>query len=197
MKKVMAMIAVASIAGIAVADINVDLSNGGSVFTTGGGTVFEDVKVQLVYNADAFSLSVDVSGSNSGDNILAEFDTTPGFAGTWSDLGNQGGVFNLGTQAGYLAVRVFNADDMGIGAGYFQYNLDTDGTLATYNAQDLATAYYTDTLVVAPGAEEAKITGGDFSAANGVITGIPEPATLGLMGIAGMGLFLARRKARR
>ncbi|WP_372808530.1 PEP-CTERM sorting domain-containing protein [Pontiella sp.] len=26
---------------------------------------------------------------------------------------------------------------------------------------------------------------------------IPEPATLGLMGVAGLGMFLARRKARR
>ncbi|MDF7825020.1 PEP-CTERM sorting domain-containing protein, partial [Pontiellaceae bacterium B12227] len=29
------------------------------------------------------------------------------------------------------------------------------------------------------------------------VTVIPEPATLGLLGIAGLGMFLARRKARR
>ncbi|MDZ8117920.1 PEP-CTERM sorting domain-containing protein [Pontiella agarivorans] len=41
--------------------------------------------------------------------------------------------------------------------------------------------------------------GGAGGAADGSVTVqvIPEPATIGLMGIAGLGMFLARRKARR
>ncbi|VGO16120.1 hypothetical protein PDESU_04710 [Pontiella desulfatans] len=39
--------------------------------------------------------------------------------------------------------------------------------------------------------------GGAGGTATGAVTVIPEPATIGLMGIAGIGMFLARRKARR
>jgi len=38
---------------------------------------------------------------------------------------------------------------------------------------------------------------GAGGAATGSVTVIPEPATFGLMGIAGLGMFLARKKARR
>lgn len=48
-----------------------------------------------------------------------------------------------------------------------------------------------------PPSPQAVLYGFDGDGADGSITVIPEPATIGLMGIAGLGMFLARRKVRR
>ncbi len=194
MKKIIALLVLVSVANIASADsIDVAFENLGAQFTVDG-TVGANVTVQLVYNLGVIGLTTDVSGSNFGDQILSEFNTTDLYNGTWSDLGNMGGVYDLGTLMGYLSVRIFNVDDMGVGALYWQYDLDTDGVLMAFSATDTASTYKTD-LNGLQGAEEVSITGGSFLDANGTV--IPEPATIGLMGIAGLGMFLARRKVRR
>lgn len=192
MKKVMAMIVAAGIAGVAAADIAVNVQNSGGVFTTTGGSYVDSALVQLVWNASAPATApgtVDATLSAAGDIILSQFTTTSGYAGTWSDLGDQGGIYSdtdvSGTvTSGYLTLRVFDASALSVGSTYLQFDIDVDGSLTEYSVTDTTTIYQTDTTL-----------GGDIASSSYEV--VPEPATIGLMGIAGLGMFLARRKARR
>lgn len=157
-------ITLSAVASIAMADINIDLQNTYGAFLSDG--TYADVRVQLVYNPSSYAMTVDVSAySNANDVILADFYTTLGWLGTWSDQGNMGGIFGaeqgVTESNGYLFVRIFN--ETKANGYYFQYNLDTDHVLTTYIDGDSTTIYKTDDSAVA-GPEETKITGGDFSA---------------------------------
>lgn len=188
MKKEITMAIMVSVAGFVSADIAVDLQNSGGVFTTDGATFVDQAYVQLVWNETAPVAAPGAVGLSllaPGDTILSDFTTTIGFAGTWSDLGNQGGEYDfVGVNTGYLTVRVFDAADLGVGAKFLQFDIDVDGSLTDYVSTDTGTIYQTDGTL-----------GGDIGASAYQV--IPEPGTIGLMGVAGLGMFLARRKARR
>ena len=123
----------------------------------------------------------------TGDDVLI---------GSWlTDANTQDGAteyapFNFDVQEAYLGETVFaRVYDVGAqnGDGFFFQS-------ATFTAHDLTP----------PAAPEAFQVDNDPNPAfaglqaNGdVYAVIPEPATFGLMGVAGLGLFLARKKARR
>lgn len=195
MKKVMAMLVAASVAGVAAADIAVDFQNNGGVYTDSG-LYNESYTIQLVWNASGIQNQVQAGTLlGAGDVVLQTVNTPVGFAGTF----NVGTVF--GTDAivgsdvllGYLSVRVFDDAQVGVGEFGALYTLDGDGTLTEYDSLTPSTTYVTDPLAGGP------MTGGAMPVAAGpnAVEVIPEPATIGLMGVAGLGLYLARRKARR
>ena len=82
----------------------------------------------------------------------------------------------------------------------------TDVKYRIYNAADVASAsHYMDSAIfnlqavsLPVGATALNVDqSAELSFAAQPWVAIPEPATLGLMGIAGLGMFLARKKARR
>jgi len=92
-----------------------------------------------------------------------------------------GGTVN----AGFVFTRIFNQSEPNV--AYGQYYLDTtaiDTSAWVYDASDSTTIYTSD--IVPSG-------GLVISAENTTV--IPEPGTFGLMGLAGLGLFMARRSA--
>jgi len=198
MKKIIVMVVAALIASVSVADVGVELLNSGGLFTTDGSSYLDRAFVQLVWNdgttvESGSGIQVNSVLVAAGDSVLVDFTTTSGYAGTWTDLGDMGGIFanaNVGgvnILNGYLTVRVFNAANMGVGVLGFEYDVDIDGTLTQYDPLNLSTKYSTDGL----------ISGGNFGAlaagnAN-VVQVVPEPATALLFGIGGFGAWLVRR----
>ncbi len=181
MKKIITLAIAAFVTTSVVADFAVDLKNNGSTFTTDGSSLVDQAIVQLVWNASAPSDAVDTTLTNVG-TVLNSITTTSGYAGTFSDQ-NPGVQTYTESNTGYLTVRVFDAANVAVGDKYFEFNIDVDGSLTEYVATTPGTIYDTDA-----------IAGGNFQAAAQTI--IPEPATIGLLGIAGAGLFAARRKTR-
>jgi len=188
MKKTLVILAAIATAGIASADISAALSNSGGIHTVAGGYGGQFL-VQLVYSAgatastDASGYDIDVlniAGGQAGETILASLTTSAGYAGTW---GPGAATAYAQSTAGSLTVRVFDAADMGVGSTFLSFDIDVDGALTTYDALTPSTIYNTDGLL-----------GGEIQGTSHAV--IPEPATLGLMGVAGLGMFLTRRKNR-
>ncbi len=189
-------------ANSAFASIFVNLENPGGAFTGfSNGDSNGEAFVQLVWNdgstvESGSGINVDLENGfkADGDYILTSFTTTPGYQGTWSDLGDKGGLFgdtnvgDLDILDGYLTVRLFDANDMVDGSKGFVFDIDIDGALSAFNASDPSTIYKTLGL----------ITGGDFSSLvsgqAGVVTVIPEPATLLIFGPGIAGLLAYRRR---
>ncbi len=193
---------VALCASVSMADISVNLRNDSGVFSGfSNGDSNGEAFVQLVWNdgstvESGSGIKVDLENGfkADGDYILTSFTTTPGYRGTWSNLGDEGGLFgntdvgDLDILDGYLTVRLFDANNMEDGAKGFIFDIDIDGALTAFNSGDTATIYKTLGL----------ITGGNFeslvSGQANVVTVIPEPATLSLIGISGIFAALIRRR---
>ena len=62
---------------------------------------------------------------------------------------------------------------------------------------DVSAAYKINNLGATPAPSDIQEFDAGLVKMTGTVVAIPEPATLGLMGIAGLGMFLARKKARR
>ncbi len=193
MKKVMAMLVAATVAGVATADIAVDFQNNGGAYTDSG-LYNEAYTVQLVWNATGIQTQVGTDLLGAGDVVLATANTTAGFAGTFNLGSIVKGDADVGGNvlAGYLSVRVFDDAQTSVGEFGALYALDDDGALTEFDSLVASTTYVTDPLSGGP------LVGGAMptAAGAGAVEVIPEPATLGLMGIAGLGMFLARKKAR-
>lgn len=198
MKKIVVASVAAMLCGAAFADISVDLKNDAAIFTDiagESGVMVDSAKIQLVWNASAPAAVPGEVLQGSllavGDVILDTFLTTSGYAGTWSDLVGKGGLFSdtdVGGNilAGYLTVRVFDSNNLVAGDKYLQFNVDVDGSLTAFDLTVPATTYQT----------LSAITASDFASSDYIIQ-VPEPSTIGLLGVAGFGIFLARRKTRR
>ncbi len=86
---------------------------------------------------------------------------------------------------GFFFTRIFNSPIAAVG----EYYLDTPNVSAAnweFDSANPQSIYGEDVIASGNGISE-----------NGTTVVIPEPATFGLMGVAALGLFLARKKARR
>ncbi len=191
MKKIITMMMVVAVAGVAVADLAIDLkNNSGLVYQPGTTTFVDRVLVQLIWAPTLNGIAQTDGGLDAGEFLLNSLVTTSGFAGTFSDqpqgilVYESADVGNANIQNGYFFVRLF--DDAGVANGDFYLQQAVFGPdLLEYDYMLISTIYGTN----------ATIDGGQLDAQG--LTVIPEPATLSLMGIAGLGMFLARRKVRR
>ena len=185
MKKVITMVAVAAVAAVATADI-VSFKYNGGVLSDAGGAAYP----QGAIVGGAVTMLVDLNPLVSGGSInivdipapllTADISVGPAFAGgRYSTLAVESDTdFSGGAPMAYL---VFDPNGGGIQVG------DVIGLAA---AGDTLNA-----LTPPIGAGDIQsFSPGDIQAN---VTVIPEPATLGLMGIAGLGMYLARRKVRR
>ena len=181
------------LSGIVSADINIDLQNTSGIFTIDGSAYLDQAFVQLVWNSTYVgnSISVDNTLLMLGDVVLSSFTTTPGYAGTWSDLGSQGGIFSdadVGTDilSGYLTIRVFDNANKGTGGLGFIFDVDVDGTLTAYDPFSTSSIYRILNLA---GGSFGSLVAGNV----GVVDVVPEPGTILLFALGGFGTYLVRR----
>jgi hypothetical protein len=186
MKKVLVALCVASFVGVASADLTAWDVQGG-VATDNTGTALAN------FQGSAFTL-IGVGSEFSGSTIdIALF----------SGFDPKGGISQVGVGPEFLGgayASSFTDDASAIGTATF---VIVDRAITDLNQIQIGdyVGFASSTFEIterwpdadpAPGANQA-ITLGDVQTNVQVI---PEPATVGLMGIAGLGLFLARRKAR-
>ena len=179
MKSVITLFVALTVATVATADIAIDLVNSAGFSATDDGT--GQYLVQLVANDSGAATSVDAGTLlGAGDSLLTSYTTAAGFAGTF---GSQGVGEYATPVSGDVVIRIF---DLGAGAG----DVGSQWTVASaafteYNSLTPSTIYSTDGLVDSPFT---------LGASGTAVNVIPEPATIGLLGIAGAGLYAARRK---
>ena len=194
MKKILTVLIVSLISGIAAADLAVDLkNNAGLVLETDGTTYVDQALVQLIWSPTDSAQAVDTGNHlASGEYLLNTLTTTSGAAGTWGDqlqgvLEYDDGVVG-GTAAedtiilsGYIFVRIFDNTATELGDWYLQQYVQGPG-LTRFNATATETIYQT-----------AGTLGGALNDASFGQQVIPEPAVAALLGIFGGGLLVARR----
>ena len=193
MKKIIALIAVGAVAISATADLTgwkwaggpSITDQGGAAIANGSATVFTTPGIDLgtlaaggvIQLADIQAVSLAFSG------VLSVPPFGPS-AGTWGTAANNSHDGSIAGQDAYalIANRAGLTDLSEIVVGDYVGFSSLGGQF-----DDLQPG--TD-----PPAVAQSFNGGAVQTSVEVI---PEPATIGLMGIAGLGLFLARRKARR
>ena len=197
MKKVITMVAMVAAASVATADLSVNFNNQGVGIASGGTTPGEAVAqgslMQLVWSATG----VTTSGGNSydvgagkalaGEYILDEQVTinTFGFYGPNTGVYGNADVGGADINSGFFFLRAFESATGANGESFSDFAA-VDSSAWVYNAIDTGTIY------------QGNLTGGtggtfvDIASAGTTI--VPEPATIGLMGIAGLGLFASRKK---
>lgn len=200
MKKITVAVAVVGLAAMVQADYFVNLSSEFGIYNAAGTAGIlsqpnEQAIIQLIYDADANGAYETTAGQLNIGNLFGG-DAQIGLNLTF--INNNPANFtdfaagNFGTiQATYLGApvyaRIFNDNDM-------------SGTISVgdnYYIGAIQAAANKDFSGLPPVAELYNLGGGqDGQLASGLVV-IPEPATFGLMGIAGLGMFLARKKARR
>ena len=168
-----------SISSITFSDIAIDLINSAGWCATDVGT--GQYTVQLVANNDGAATIVDPDTLlGEGDTLLASYTSAVGWAGTFSSQGV--GTYST-PSSGNVVIRIF---DLGAGNGDTGSQWEVAAAAFTeYDSLNPGTIYSTEGLVSSP------FTLGTSGTAVNVI---PEPATIGLLGIAGAGLYAARRK---
>ena len=126
------------------------------------------------------------SAPADGSNALAEY----GWINLTTDVETiapaGGGAGWFGALGGYVVggFAVTDQETQSIAVRYYN-----EAKSYFIDSQPIVLPDLTDPI--APGADELGV---DFSGQNWVA--VPEPATIGLMGIAGLGLYLSRRKRR-
>jgi hypothetical protein len=199
MKKTLALIATLAVAGIAGADLAVLFQSTGNTimkegFTfpaTGPGQVLDaGALVQLIWKADNVGYQTDdlldpISLLNQGEFLLASGATTGG-AGNFSlgqAIKGNADVGNADILSGHFYVRIFDSAAPTVGSYFLEYGI-RNPTLTQYDPQTASTIY--------------SLSGGVTSTITDQnTTVIPEPGTIGMMGLAGIGMYLARKKSRR
>ena len=190
MKKL--IIALVATAAIAHADISVNLFTGYG-FTDNGGLLLntgESALVQLI-NAGANGAADAVTAAGGGvfgDDTLISTITITASADPANDFTGYaylaGTTINeAGTAGANVFARLYQDSTASAGSLYF------DGAIVAAGNVDLG--------AVPPPTPTSYNFGGNSGAdTSSFATVIPEPATIGLMGIAAAGLFSARRKVR-
>ena len=197
MKKSLGMLVWVFIAGVAVADIAIDLGNNDPIFRDpkyGGGLV-DRALYDLVWspvlpptqphpaypNADTVPVP---DLLNPVDIRLASYETQFGSGGT---LPPSGGVIftdaDVGfsdINTGYLFVRIYDMDHMAVGDWGLQHLIDGP-VLMEFNPIDIPSIYLVDGVL-----------GGQIGEGSGVQI-IPEPASIALLGMVCCGTGFVRR----
>ena len=194
MRKVIAMIMVAMVAGIASADLSISWDSGaaGAIYDVGGsggaGPFVEGALVQLIWSTTP---GITVAGDYAllgGATLADEWELDNSLTGAYGQGFSGGGIYadaavgGNDISTGYFYTRVFQS-----AASAGESFLDIAGAspaLAVYDPQTASTTYGDPVLVAA------------YNIDANTTTVIPEPATFGLMGVAALGMFLARKKAR-
>ena len=187
MKKVLTMLAVGAIVASASADLTGWAFNGPTL-TDNGGALFavgSEVTAHTKLNLDltpfvfdnAGQLQIDIANIGAIQTFV-DIGIAPPFAGGTYSSANAASDGSIAGATAYLVVK----DGLGaIAVGDF-IGLGGSGVL-----EDLLPG--TDPALPAQNFDGGAVTTN--------IEVIPEPATLGMMAVAGLGLFLARKKARR
>lgn len=195
MKKVCVIAAVALLAGMVQADFFVSFSSSFGTYNLAGdagliGGVGDTATLELLYvGANGiidYESGTDILAGGSGDDELLTTFTVANTGGSYEDYGFFAPVVIdtvspiTGAASGDIYGRIWWTQDPAVGgAWYYQGNL--------FSASNLDS-----------GADPAPLPQGyDINGQVGFGQVIPEPATIGLMGIAGLGMYLARRKVRR
>ncbi len=185
MKKIAIIAVAAMVTGIASADLAVAWKNTAGAVTapSGGSSYLVGSTVQLLWSA-AGAVTTAGSYNNVNGALLAGeqlLDST--ISGVNSSWNLPGETFAGDYSGGAFFTRFFQSD--GAGGEFFLDVEMADGADWVFNSKDPTTTYKTD------------VVAGVLNINQNATTVIPEPATLGLMGVAGLGMFLARKKARR
>jgi hypothetical protein len=189
-----------TIDGIAFGDISSVTLN---VFVTSGGNAGDKITVfGLVDNADpdGTSPSDDADSGNTTDDFLSE---TSWAAGTVSSLNSPIGLYSAGNMARLETASAFVYNDQ-LGlldednlSGAKSISLDV-----TFFKSFLTNSSNNEVSLILTGPVNRNIDIASFGNTGGnavpslTITAIPEPATLGLVGAAGLALLLWRRNKR-
>ena len=192
MKKI--IIAAFAIVSVASADIYVTTTAGYGVSAEGGASGLlganDTALIQFIYagtDGDIDATAAGVGGaliSSDTEETIIGSQTFTASADPESDFSGYltGYTYNLRStdqDGGAIFVRVYADENAAAGSKYYQSGL--------FSAGD-------STVGTPPGPPTDNFDFASTSAAQGDQTVIPEPATIGLLGIAGAGLFAARRK---
>ncbi len=190
MKKIAVIILLSITAGIASADfaitwksvVNPMWKDGGSI---GGPYLDNGNLVQLIWVQDMPDAMVSKAGVGGtlafGEILIGDATMISADYGFW-DPGTTG-TYDL--TDGYVFSRVFDSSAVLFGEFYWDSAV-IDVAANQLDVSNPQTVWTADIVGL----------GGVGISDNGT-TVVPEPATLGLMGVAGLGMFLARRKSRR
>ncbi len=184
MKKIAIVVVVGMIASVASADLSIVWKSmgGGITGQSGAPAYLEGSRIDLIYSMDgAITDEGEYNLALADEEILAT-----GFTGGNSLWNGNGVIYYADYTAGVFFTRIYEFD--GSVGEYFMDIPMGAGADYIYNALDTATLYADDVVVFRDPALNINENG---------TTVVPEPATLGLMGVAGLGMFLARRKSRR
>ena len=197
MKKLITLIGVFAAVAVVSADLSVNFNNQGVGIASGGTTPSDAVAtgslMQLVWSqtgvttSSGSSYDVGAGKALTGEFILdAQFTTSVyGFYGPNTGEYTDADVGNADINAGFFFLRAFESEAGSSGESFRDFAA-IDSSAWVYDASAPGTIY------------QGNLTGGTggtfVDIATAGTTVIPEPATIGLLGIAGAGLFAARRK---
>ncbi|QBG47630.1 PEP-CTERM sorting domain-containing protein [Verrucomicrobia bacterium S94] len=185
MKKVVTIAVAALAVGVATADLSIDWRSlaGGVTAPEGAPNYLVGSTIQLIWSPDGaqtISGGYEVIG---GALLPGEVLLDSGITGENSSWTGLGGIYVGDYTGGEFFTRIFESD--GADGEFFLDIPMGDGDDFVYDPSVLNTTFSDNTF-----------TGVLNINQNGTYV-VPEPATIGLMGIAGLGMFLARRKVRR
>ena len=189
MKLKIAILAAASIASVSVADFSINFAVPYGVSASGGGAFIDassGTATLVLYTAGANGVAdfeaggkVKIGGLASGDDTLLGNYTFTAAGGAYD--GYVSGFGQNVTAAFADSGKVFGRVIQGSASAGAEV---ATGSVGTFSDLDLSGT--------PPPPENYFVDGGVGITANSTV--IPEPATIGLLGIAGAGLFAARRK---
>jgi len=195
MKKIISgIIGIVLVAGLASADLGVSFYNNQVGVQDGAGNFLVGTTMQLIWSpTEAITVAglydvtpLAIRGESDGEDgfVLATGSTENyGFWSTMDGLYTSTDVGGANINTGYFYVRVFNNNT----SDFVDFAME-EGANYVYSSTDTSTTYSENAI---PGPNSSVINTNQ----NATTTTVPEPGTFGLMGLAGLGLFMARRSA--